>query len=74
MPKLTFIIDQEKDAYNGWVLCNINIPYNENKFRKTIGRYPSEKCNSCNESCSGGCPLFWLKFNSDKEIRGIKND
>ncbi len=45
-----------------------------NKFRKTIGRYPSEKCNTCNESCSGGCPLFWLKFNSDKEIRGIKND
>ena len=31
------------------------------------------KCeeSNCNEPCAGGCPLYWLKFNSDKEIKGI---
>jgi radical SAM protein with 4Fe4S-binding SPASM domain len=51
--------------------------YNQNSIhdlRKNIGKYPSEKCNTCNESCSGGCPLFWLKFNPDEEIRRTEND
>lgn len=38
------------------------------KLRKEIGRYPSEKCDSCDESCSGGCPLFWMKFKPEEEI------
>ena len=36
----------------------------------------SSKCNEekCNEPCSGGCPLFWMIFNPEKEIKGIENE
>lgn len=46
------------------------IPY---QFRKKINRYPSTKCErpNCNESCGGGCPLYWLKFDPNKEIKGM---
>ena len=45
------------------------------QFRKGMSRYASEKCEriNCAENCAGGCPLFWTKFNPDKEITGIKN-
>ena len=40
------------------------------KFRETICRYPSVKCKNCNESCTGGCPLYWIRIDPEKEIRG----
>ncbi|MEK6951932.1 MAG: radical SAM protein [Nanoarchaeota archaeon] len=45
------------------------------QFREKISRYPSTKCEdqNCNELCSGGCPLFWTKFDPDKEIPGINS-
>lgn len=42
-------------------------------FRKRLSKYPSQKCNDCNESCSGGCPLIWVKFNPNKEIGVMAN-
>lgn len=43
------------------------------QFRKQMRRYPSKKCENttCNEKCSGGCPLLWMKFNPEEEIKGI---
>ncbi|MFA4953463.1 MAG: radical SAM/SPASM domain-containing protein [Candidatus Pacearchaeota archaeon] len=47
------------------------VPYN---FRKKVSRYPSLKCEepNCNEYCSGGCPLFWIRFDPEIEIKGLK--
>lgn len=44
-------------------------------FRENVRRYPSKKCGkgSCNEPCAGGCPIFWTKFDPEKEIKGIKS-
>ncbi len=35
----------------------------EIQVKKTLQKYPFEKCNSCNENlaCFGGCPLLWIK-------------
>ncbi|MBM3233873.1 radical SAM protein [Candidatus Pacearchaeota archaeon] len=43
------------------------------KFRKRLNKFPSKKCerSRCSENCTGGCPLYWLKYNPDKEIHGI---
>jgi radical SAM protein with 4Fe4S-binding SPASM domain len=41
------------------------------QFRKKMQRYPSNKCNKCNKGCTGGCPLFWIKFDPDKVINGF---
>ncbi|MCX6749227.1 MAG: radical SAM protein [Candidatus Pacearchaeota archaeon] len=45
------------------------------QFRKAIRRYPSLKCieGNCWNPCVGGCPVFWLKYDAEKEIKGIKN-
>lgn len=43
-----------------------------NILRKKVRHYASSKCNNCPEFCCGGCPLYWLKYNPDKEIRGLK--
>lgn len=40
------------------------------KFRKAMGRYPSEKCVGCKENCTGGCPIYWTKYDPDREIKG----
>lgn len=47
-----------------------NSPVNA-AFRERASHYPSKKCNNCTENCSGGCPLYWIKFDPDKQIRGI---
>jgi len=39
-------------------------------FREKMGRYASSKCEGCEENCSGGCPLFWIKYNPETEIAG----
>jgi radical SAM protein with 4Fe4S-binding SPASM domain len=46
------------------------------QLREKMGRYPSKKCEepSCTEPCSGGCPLYWIKFNPEKEIKGISHN
>jgi radical SAM protein with 4Fe4S-binding SPASM domain len=37
------------------------------KLRDKMNHYPSVKCNDCqSDSCSGGCPLYWI--NSDPEV------
>lgn len=52
---------------------------NENEtnqqFRKILKRYPSKKCeeNECWNPCTGGCSVFWLKYNPEEEIRGKSN-
>ncbi|MBU2503740.1 MAG: radical SAM protein [Nanoarchaeota archaeon] len=49
--------------------------YNEGKsdrIRKKLMKFPSDKCVGCHEICSGGCPLFWLKQDTAKEIKGKK--
>jgi len=41
------------------------------KFRKSLWKYPSKSCTQCREwgkTCVGGCPLFWLKYNPNKEL------
>lgn len=40
------------------------------QFRKSILKYPSEKCSKCLVwgDCVGGCPLFWLKFKPEEKI------
>ncbi len=46
-------------------------------FRKILRRYPSSKCEEgrCWDPCTGGCSVFWLKYDPDLEIPGInKND
>lgn len=42
------------------------------KFRHKMSFYPSKKCNreNCQEECSGGCPLYWTKFNPEEVIKG----
>ncbi len=44
------------------------------KFRKILRRYPSQKCEEgrCWNPCTGGCSVFWLKYNPEEEIRGLK--
>ncbi len=43
-----------------------------NKFRERLKYYPSAKCSKgCEERCTGGCPLFWSKYNPTKEIKGF---
>lgn len=37
-------------------------------FRKSMTRYASSRCEPCQERCSGGCPLFWIKFDPEKEL------
>jgi len=39
-----------------------------NQFRNRMNRYPSVKCNPCGEKCTGGCPIFWTKYNPESEI------
>lgn len=43
------------------------------QFRKILRRYPSNKCHEgdCWDPCTGGCSVFWLKYNPDKEIKGL---
>lgn len=41
-------------------------------FREKMAHYPSVKCDGCLENCSGGCPLYWLKFNPDEQIKGSR--
>ncbi len=45
------------------------------KFRKSLRRYPSLKCKEedCWNPCVGGCPVFWLKYDAKKEIKGMEN-
>lgn len=40
------------------------------EFRKNMSWYASKKCSGCSEKCSGGCPLFWMKLDPEKEIVG----
>lgn len=46
------------------------------QFRKLLRRYPSKKCEEggCWDPCTGGCSVFWLKYNPEKEIMGIKKN
>ena len=40
-----------------------------------LGKYPSTKCrdDGCwGKECSGGCPIFWSKYDPQKEIKGLK--
>ncbi|MBW6442298.1 site-specific integrase [Patescibacteria group bacterium] len=59
----------------GEFLKMYNSPNNlPDTFRERVGRYPSKRCNenSCTENCAGGCPLFWTKFDPEKEIKSVK--
>ncbi len=44
------------------------------KFRESIRRFPSKKCEECYEPCTGGCPLYWTRFDPEKEIKGKKTN
>lgn len=46
------------------------------KFRQILRRYPSKKCSEggCWNPCTGGCSVFWLKYNPEKEIRGLNQN
>lgn len=46
------------------------------KFRKILRRYPSKKCSEgdCWDPCTGGCSVFWLKYDPEKEIRGLNKN
>lgn len=46
------------------------------QFRRVLRRYPSKKCSegNCWNPCTGGCSVFWLKYNPEKEIRGLKQN
>jgi len=47
------------------------------KFRNILRRYPSKKCHEgdCWDPCTGGCSVFWLKYDAEKEIKGLnRND
>lgn len=40
-----------------------------NKLRNKISHFPSKKCNSnCDYFCTGGCPMFWTKYNPEEEV------
>ncbi len=43
------------------------------QFRNILRKYPSNKCHEgdCWDPCTGGCSIFWLKYNPDKEIKGL---
>ncbi|GEM_PF-693599 len=43
-----------------------------NQFRKMMNRYPSTACTTCKENCSGGCPIFWTKYDPEIEIRNLQ--
>ncbi len=41
------------------------------KFREIASHYASYKCDGCREKhCTGGCPVFYTKFNPNEEIKG----
>jgi radical SAM protein with 4Fe4S-binding SPASM domain len=46
------------------------------KFRKILRRYPSQKCSEgdCWNPCTGGCSVFWLKYDPEKEIKGLNQN
>jgi radical SAM protein with 4Fe4S-binding SPASM domain len=46
------------------------------KFRKILRRYPSTKCKegNCWDPCTGGCSVFWLKYDPEKEIKGLERN
>ncbi|MDD4290462.1 MAG: radical SAM protein [Patescibacteria group bacterium] len=46
------------------------------QFRKVLRRYPSQKCSEgdCWNPCTGGCSVFWLKYNPEEEIRDLKQN
>jgi len=43
------------------------------QFRRILRKYPSQKCSegNCWNPCTGGCSVFWLKYNPEEEIRGL---
>ncbi len=42
-------------------------------LRESLRRFPSSKCNDDHEEfCTGGCPLFWLQFDPEKEVKGVQ--
>ncbi len=45
------------------------------KFRHDMRYYPSKNCgdNSCPDKCTGGCPLFWTKYDPAEIIRGFND-
>ena len=46
------------------------------QFRKILSRYPSKKCSGgdCWNPCTRGCSVFWLKYDPEKEIKGLKQN
>jgi len=46
------------------------------KFRKILKRYPSKKCSEgdCWNPCTGGCSVFWLKYDPEEEIGGLSQN
>ena len=46
------------------------------KFRKILKRYPSQKCKNdgCWDPCTGGCSVFWLKYDPSREIKGLNSN
>ena len=43
------------------------------QFRDMVSRHPSQQCEGCKENCTGGCPIYWLKLDPEKHIRGHRN-
>jgi radical SAM protein with 4Fe4S-binding SPASM domain len=44
-------------------------------LRAKMSKYPSEKCtrSDCGELCTGGCPLFWIRYDPDELISPKSN-
>ncbi|MCX6749724.1 MAG: radical SAM protein [Candidatus Pacearchaeota archaeon] len=41
-------------------------------LREKIRHFPSTKCSEgCDLFCSGGCPIFWAKYPSEEQIKGL---
>lgn len=43
------------------------------KFREKMRHYPSENCKDekCPDKCTGGCPLFWTKYDPSEVVKGF---
>nr|WP_319571255.1 radical SAM protein [uncultured Draconibacterium sp.] len=71
-----FNIYEKGEIMNAHRFLDLYNDKNENnqKFRTSLKRYPSPKCKDgdCWNPCMGGCPIFWLKDNPEKIIKGFE--
>ena len=63
------IFNDSKTMNRDEFIMNMNSP-DAKQFRSKVNRYAIEECSSCDERCSGGCPLYWMKYNPNDIIPG----